>query len=180
MSDCSANSINACTKSALVDALAESRTVSTAVTGIYQKRFRGNNAQVWRAICSSSREARTYTEQRDAGSLMGLFADRFRDSSRLTPIQDKPPQIAARASPSFSPIMLASLSMRTGLPKSCVMTAPSLKPCHSLVPRLGAVKTKSARTTPGKPIETRSNWPSRRERLINAATTASGVAGFGV
>ena len=66
------------------------------------------------------------------------------------------------------------------LTKSCVMTAPSLKPCHSLVPRLGAVKTKSARTTPGKPIETRSNWPSCCQRLINAATTASGVAGFGV
>ena len=33
---------------------------------------------------------------------------------------------------------------------------------------------------PGKPIETRSKWPSCCERLINAATTASGVAGFGV
>jgi xylulose-5-phosphate/fructose-6-phosphate phosphoketolase len=41
-------------------------------------RLRGNNAQVWRAICSSSCEARTRTGQRDAGSLMGLFADRFR------------------------------------------------------------------------------------------------------
>ena len=76
--------------------------------------------------------------------------------------------------------MLASLSMRTGLPKSFAMTAQSLKPCHSLVPRLGAVKTKSPRTTPGKPIETRSNWQSCCERLTNAATTASGVAGFGV
>jgi hypothetical protein len=104
MSDCRANSINACTKSALVEPLAHSLTVSTAVAGAYQEGLCGNNAQVWRAICSSSSEARTCTEQRDAGSLMGLFADRFRPASSLTPIQDKPPHIAARASPSFSPM----------------------------------------------------------------------------
>ena len=54
---------------------------------VYSCRGLGGFAdQVWRAICSSSREARTYTEQRDAGSLMGLFADRFRASSRRTVI----------------------------------------------------------------------------------------------
>jgi hypothetical protein len=37
------------------------------------------------------------------GSLIGFCTDRFRASSRLTPIQDNPSQIAARASPSFSP-----------------------------------------------------------------------------
>src|ERR1700693_3700180 len=75
---CAALRWGASMASALVDALAGSRTVSAAVAGGYQERPRGNNAQVWRAICSSSREARTSTEQRDAGSLMGLFADRFR------------------------------------------------------------------------------------------------------
>ena len=74
------------------------------VLGLREIRRRPDEKGRWRAICSSSCEARTSTEQRDAGSLMGLFADRFRASSRLTPIQDKPPQIAARASPSFSPM----------------------------------------------------------------------------
>src|ERR1700730_457388 len=63
---------------ALVDALADSRTVTTAVFGGYQERLRGNNAQVWRAICSSSCEARTSTEQRGAGRVLGLFAGGFR------------------------------------------------------------------------------------------------------
>ena len=72
--------------------------------GDYQERLSGNNAQVWWAICLSSCEARTSTKQRDAGSLIGLFADLFRASSRLTPIQANPPQISARTFTSCSPI----------------------------------------------------------------------------
>jgi hypothetical protein len=118
--------------SALVESSAGSRTVSTAVAGAYQERLCGNNAQVWRAICVSSCEARTSTWQRDAASLMGLFADRFRASSRLTPIQDKPPQITARASPSFSPMEQAAADpLSRGAAKP---TRPiSLKPGTRLV-----------------------------------------------
>ena len=70
----------------------------------YWERLFGNNAQVWRAICSSSCEGRTRTEQRDTGSLTGLFAEAFLAPSRLTPIQDKPRQTAARTFSSFSPM----------------------------------------------------------------------------
>ena len=41
---------------------------------------------------------------REAASLARRALDRFRVSSRLTPVQDKPAQIAARASASFSPM----------------------------------------------------------------------------
>jgi hypothetical protein len=40
-----------------------------------QERFLEDKAQEWRAICSSSCEARTSTGHRDAGSLIGLFVD---------------------------------------------------------------------------------------------------------
>src|SRR6202041_1458306 len=59
---------------------------------------------VWRAICSSSCEVRTRTAQCDTGSLIGLAAERLRVSSRPTPIQDNPAQIAVRTCASFSPM----------------------------------------------------------------------------
>jgi hypothetical protein len=62
------------------------------------------SSQVWVAICSSSSEVSTRTEQRDVGSLMGFSKDRFRLGSRLIPSQERPPQIAARTSASCSPI----------------------------------------------------------------------------
>jgi hypothetical protein len=78
--------------------------VSTVFPRDYPERIRADNAQVWRAICSSSCEGRTCTAQRVAGSLIGFSPDRFRAESRVTPSQVKPPQIATRASISFSPI----------------------------------------------------------------------------
>jgi hypothetical protein len=92
----------------------------------YSERLRGDNAQVWRAICSSSCEGRTCTAQCDLESLIGLFADRFRASSRLTPSQDKPPQIAARVSTSFSPIPPVNTS-RSIPPSAAIIAATCLR-----------------------------------------------------
>jgi hypothetical protein len=89
--------------------------------GIRRERPLGNPVRekcpVWRAICSSSCEARTSAEQRDSGSLIGFCTDRFRASSRLTPIQHNSSQIAARASPSFQGLVHVRTS--EGLEAAC-------------------------------------------------------------
>ena len=87
----------------------------------YRQRLLADNAKVWRAICSSSFEGRASTKQLDPESLIGLLAERFRVSSRVTPIKDKPPQIAARVRESFCP--MPPVKTRRSNPSSAAIIA---------------------------------------------------------
>jgi hypothetical protein len=78
------------------------------------------------AICASSSEGSTRTEQRDVGLLMGSYKDRFRVVSRLIPSHERPPQIAARTFASCSPIPPVKTSRSTPS-RAAIMAATCLR-----------------------------------------------------
>src|SRR5438445_9322665 len=84
------------------------------------------SSQVWVAICASSSEGSTRTEQRDVGLLMGSSKDRFRVVSRLIPSHERPPQIAARTFASCSPIPPVKTSRSTPS-RAAIMAATCLR-----------------------------------------------------
>ena len=88
----------------------------------------------------------------------------------------------SRPLPSITPrpATSASFSSRAGLPNSFDISSCKAKPRHAFVPRFGAVMTVPRRTTPGKPIEIRSNGGNGLTKPASVSSTADGVDGEGV